>query len=310
MFIADGHCDSILKVDNGSQTLVNPYNFSKKYSQLQLVALFCSQRGDDYEECYRRTLQYISRFKQAIKKEADAIRHVRTYSDIEGAFANGKHAALLTIEGGSCIMGSIERLREFYDAGVRLFGLAWLSNNLAESNRLTEGVDNGLTDKGREVIEEGNRLGMIFDASHLSDRSFWELAEMSKKPIAATHSNFRSVCSSSRNLTDEMFLEIVREGGMVGLNIYPPFIGDFPEQRTAEHLFGHLDYALSLGGENCIGFGFDIDGVSGSYPAPLDESSSIHDRVLEMMLKHNYSEALVRAVAGENWLSFLKENLR
>ncbi len=309
MFIADGHCDSILKVDEGTQRLVNPYNFSKKYSQLQFVALFCAQRGDDYEECYRRTKRYIDKFAQSIKKEAHAVEHVRTYADIEAAFAKGKHAALLTVEGGSGIKGSAEALREFYDAGVRVFGLAWLSNNLAESNRLTDGVDNGLSAKGREIIAEGNRLGMIFDVSHLSDRSFWELAEISEKPIVATHSNFRSVCSASRNLTDEMFLEIVREGGMIGLNIYPPFIGNTPERQTAEHLFEHLDYALSLGGENCIGFGCDIDGVSGNYPAPLDESCSIHDRLIEMMLRHNYGEALVKAVAGENWLNFLRKHL-
>ncbi len=310
MYIADGHCDSIQKVDQGTQSLVNPYNFSTKYSQLQFVALFCCWPNEDYEACYVRASRYLDKFAQAIKKEADAVEHVRTYADIEAAFAKGKHAALLTVEGGSGIKGSVDIFREFYEAGVRIFGLAWLSNNLAESNRLTDGIDNGLTDVGREIIEEGNRLGMIFDASHLSDRSFWELAEISEKPIVATHSNLRSVCSASRNLTDEMFREIVREGGMIGLNIYPKFIGDTPERQTAEHLFDHLDYALSLGGEKCVGFGLDIDGVSGNYPAPIDESCSIHDRLIEIMLRRNYSESLVKAVAGENWLNFLRKHLR
>ncbi len=309
MFVVDGHCDSIQKVDNRSAKLVNPYNFSTKYPQLQLVANFCGWPGEDAKNSFRRAARYLGQFTLAMANESDKVVPVRTYEEIMAAFAQGKHAAMHTIEGGTGMMGDPQILREFYNAGVRVFGIAWNSNDLAESNKLTDGVDNGLSDTGRAIIEEGNRLGMIFDVSHLSDRSFWELSEISKKPLVATHSNLRSICPHTRNLTDEMFLEIVREGGMMGLNLCPAFVDSEPERRTVDRLFDHLDHALELGGEKCVGFGGDVDGVSGHYPAPLDESCSIHDRLIEAMLHRNYSESLVEAVAGGNWLEFFRKNL-
>ncbi len=309
MFIVDAHCDSIQKVDDRKEKLVNPYNFSSKYPQLQLVADFCGWPGEDAKTSFRRAARYLGQFTLAVENEADKVVAVRTYEDIMAAFAAGKHAAMLTIEGGTGMMGDVQIFREFYGAGVRVFGLAWNSNDLAESNKLTDGVDNGLSDKGRAIVEEGNRLGMIFDVSHLSDRSFWELCEISAKPPVATHSNLRSVCPATRNLTDEMFCELVRRGGMMGLNLCPSFVDSDPERRTVDRLFDHLDHALELGGESCVGFGGDIDGVSGHYPAPLDESCSIHDRLIEAMLRHNYSQALVEAVAGGNWLEYFRRNL-
>ena len=96
---------------------------------------------------------------------------------------------------------------------------------------------------------------------------------------------------------------------MIGLNFYPPFISDQYERQTVDELFSHLDHGLSLGGENHIGFGGDIDGTSGEYVYPLDEKSSIHDKIIELMLRHNYSESLVRKIAGESYIDFLRKYL-
>ncbi len=310
MFVADSHCDSIQKVDEGKFHLVNPYNFSKKHQQLQFVALFCSWPGDTPEDSYRRAMRYYGHFMTEMATRKDEIGQVVTYKDVERVFGEGKHAALLTIEGGTGIKGSKKIFNDFYAVGVRVFGLAWLSNDLAKSNRLKEGEeDTGLTPLGKEIIEEGNRLGMIFDVSHLSDRSFWDTAELSEKPIVATHSNFRSLCSHSRNLTDEMAKEIIRQDGMIGLNLYAGFVSEKKEEQTVENYFRHLEHCLSLGGEDHVGFGGDVDGVSGEYPAPLDETVSIHDRLIEFMLSHGYGEDLVRKVSGENYLNFLKKYL-
>lgn len=310
MFIVDSHCDSIQLVDSRKYGIVNPHNYSARYPQLQFVAMFCSWPREDLEQSFKRAVRYMGHFCIAMQSEQDKVMQVKTYADIERAFAEGKHAALMSIEGGTGVMGSTKILRDFYNVGVRVFGFAWLTNNLAKSNRIEEGEeDTGFTDVGREIAEEGNRLGMIFDVSHLSDQSFWDLAEISKKPIIASHSNFRSLCGHSRNLTDDMAREIFRQDGMIGLNLCPSFVHDDPEQRTVENLFRHLDYGMELGGEDHIGFGCDIDGTSGKYPTPLDESGSIHDRLIDFMLAHNYSETLVEKVAGGNYLAFLKKYL-
>lgn len=310
MYIVDGHCDSIQKVDRGWYGIVNPYNYSKRYQQLQFVALFCSREGEDVEQCYQRAIRYVGHFSIAMANEKDKVLPVKTYADIERAFAEGKHAALMTMEGGTGIKGSKKIFNDFYNVGVRVFGLAWLHNDLAKSNRLEEGEeDTGLTDLGREIVAEGNRLGMIFDVSHLSDKSFWDLAEISKKPIIASHSNFRALCSHSRNLTDDMAREIIRQGGMIGLNLWKRVVHDEPEQRTIETYFAHMEHCLELGGENNIGFGGDIDGIGREFPTPLDDSCSVHDRLIDYMLAHNYPETLVEKVAGGNFLEFLKKNL-
>ena len=163
MYIVDSHCDSIQQVDVRNHPLVNPYNMSQKYNQLQMVAMFCSWPHETPAECYKRVSRYMGLFSIAMDNESDKIVKVKTYADIENAFAQGKHAALLTIEGGTGIMGDPKIFTEFYNFGVRVFGLAWLHNDLAKSNKLEEGEeDTGVTDKGREIAERVYERHQVF----------------------------------------------------------------------------------------------------------------------------------------------------
>lgn len=312
MYIVDSHCDSLAFIVNArSDRLINPYNFSSKYPQLQFAAAFCARAEEDENASYIRAKKFINAFNTAIETERDILIPVRSFSDIEKAVKEKKHAALFTAEGaGKAILSNRGLVREFYDAGARVIGIAWESNALAKSNRISDGeYDSGLSDLGREVCREIDSLGMILDVSHLSDRSFYDTAELASKPIIASHSNFRSVCPHSRNLTDDMARLIFERDGMIGLNFYPPFISDKAEKQTLDGLLLHLEHGLSLGGEDHIGFGGDIDGTSGRYPYPLSESSSMHDMIIEAMLKKNYSESLVRKIAGENYINFLRKYL-
>lgn len=310
MFLVDSHCDSIALVDSGKYPLVNPHNFSNKYNQLQFVAMFCIAGEGNLEEAYNRTVRYIGHFSIAMQKERDKIIQVRTYSDIERAIAENKHAALLAIEGGSGIKGSAQALRDFYDVGVRVFGLAWLSNELAKSNRIAEGeADTGLTELGREIVDEGNSLGLIFDVSHLSDQSFWDIIKLSKKPVIASHSNFRSLCPHSRNLTDDMAKAIIENDGMIGLNMYPEFVDSRSDFQTVDRFFDHLDYCIDRFGSDNIGFGGDIDGTSGMYPHPITEDRSIHDQFIEVMHSRGYSTTVIEKFVGGNYLNYLKKYL-
>ena len=310
MYIVDSHCDSIQLVDRGRFPLVNPHNFSSRHLQLQFIAMFCIARDGDLNEAYKRAVRYLGHFTISMQKESDKVLQVRTYEDIERAFSENKHAALLAIEGGSAINGSKEVLKDFYHAGVRVFGLAWLSNELAKSNRISEGEeDTGLTDLGREIVAEGNDLGMIFDVSHLSDKSFWDLAGISKKPLIASHSNFRSLCQHSRNLTDDMARFIVEHDGMIGLNMYPEFIDENVDSQTVDRYFDHLDYCIDKFGSDNVGFGGDVDGTSGEYPSPISEERSIHDQFLEVMYRRGYSDDIIEKFAYKNFMNFLKKYL-
>ena len=169
------------------------------------------------------------------------------------------------------------------------------------------GFDFHLGDTIGKMVEAGNRLGMLFDVSHLSDRSFWDLSALSKKPILATHSDFRALCSCNRNLTDEMAQKIVRQDGMIGLNLCPKFLSDREERQTLFGFFDHLEYGLAHFGEDHLGFGLDIDGID-RYPEPLTPDSSLHDRIAEFLLKH-YPQRVVEKISGSNFISFLKKYL-
>jgi len=303
MYIIDSHCDSIQSTERHKNTLIHGYNFSNKCPQLQFVAMFHGWPKEDAKQSYDRAAKYVGQFELAKVRE-DFIQ-VKTYADIERAFKEGKHACMLTTEGGDGYMGSRDILRNFYEVGVRVSGLAWNSNDMAMCNHVHGDDDTGLTDIGREIVDEGNKLGMIFDVSHLSDKSFWDLAAIAKKPIVATHSNFRTLCDASRNLTDDMAKEIIRQGGMIGLNLCTAFVG---KDCSNDALLDHIDYCISLGGEDNIGFGCDIDGIGG-YPGTLNEESSIHDQLIDLMKKRGYSDELIEKVAYKNWLNYLKKNL-
>ena len=312
MFIVDSHCDSLDLVLSGkTDLLINRYNFSSKFRQLQFAAAFCDAPGASEDESYNKVIKLIDAFNAALKACCDNAVRASGFSDIERAISERKHAFMLTLEGaGKAICKSRDILSLFYNAGARIIGLAWESNALVKSNRIKAGEkDTGLSPIGREVAEEINSLGMIFDVSHLSDKGFYDIGEISAKPIIASHSNFRSVCPHSRNLTDGMARLIFESDGMIGLNFYPPFISETSEMQTVEGLFRHLDHGLSLGGENHIGFGGDIDGTDGDYPYPLNEQSSMHDKIIELMLRHNYSESLVRKISGENYIEYLRKYL-
>ena len=311
MFVVDSHCDSLDIIEGGGAcNLISPYNYSNKYGHLQFTALFCGKVYEDNRQSYERTRSYVKTFHSTVKAYGDKMIWVKNAQDLNRAVALGAHASLLSVEGGKGVMDDPKVLAELYDDGVRVYGFVWDHNSLAKSNRIREGeIDTGLSESGRAIAEEGNRLGMIFDVSHMSDKSFYDLFEISKKPLIASHSNFRAVCNHSRNLTDDMARRIFESDGMVGLNFYPPFINSDLENKRVEGLFAHINHALSLGGENHIGFGGDIDGVRGNYPTPLTEESSMHDLVIEIMLKNNYPESLVRKIAGENYINFLRKYL-
>jgi len=302
--MVDLHCDSILAATGGTP-LVKPYNFSTR-PQLQLVALFAREVAPG--AAFFRTLTLLRRFHAAVKQEKDKIRQVRSAKEIQEALSCGRHAALLSLEGGACLAFRARALLDLVGMGVRVMGLCWETNCLAESSRHS-GRDTGLSALGRVTVARGNSAGVIFDVSHLSDASFWEVMALAERPPLATHSNFRAVAPHPRNLTDDMARALAVRGGLIGLNLYPPFLHREPTRATVEALFSHVDHALSLIGPAPLCFGFDIDGTDGHYPVPLDLSRSLHGAVVEEMLRHNYADSLIEDIAHRNAMRYFEKNL-
>ena len=199
-----------------------------------------------------------------------------TAEDILRNDREGKMSAILTIEEGAVCQGSLERLREFYEEGVRMMTLTWnYPNDLAWPNRLdpqtghmTPETERGLTEKGAAFIEEMERLGMIIDVSHLGDAGFWDIAKRARKPFIASHSNSRSEAGHVRNLTDEMIRALADRGGVMGINFCGVFLnsrnGNSPDggDSRVSDMVRHMKHIRQTGGIECIGLGSDFDGAA------------------------------------------------
>lgn len=302
MYIVDMHCDSISTV-TAERGLVNPYNFSREYPQLQFVAEFVPRADEAPEVRRRRLMHYLDVYISECQRLK--LVPVSTCHDLSFATAVERRAAILAIEGGGGLFADSEELNTLYRAGLRVLGLAWDTNELAAS--AWDKNDTGLTPEGVAMVKRCSELGIILDVSHLSDNSFYQLLDTTAYPVVATHSNFRELCSSPRNLTLDMARRITSRGGVIGLNLYPSFLND-SGRADMNDILRHVDYALEHLGEDSLAFGFDIDGTDGVYPDGLDERSSIHDRVVDLLLTR-YSESVVEKIAGKNAIEFLKNNL-
>ncbi len=303
MYIVDMHCDSLLCV-NANRGLISPYNFSAKRPQLQFTAAFVPAEQKTPAARRAELMQYFNIYLS--ERERLGLLSVKNASDVCTFEDEELRASLFSIEGGAGLMPDSPELELLASGGLAVLGMAWDTNELASS--AWDRNDEGLTSLGRDFVRRCDSLGIIGDVSHLSDKSFYDYMELSHYPVLATHSNFRDVCASPRNLTKEMAKMIVERGGVIGLNLYPSFLNDTKEAST-DDIIRHVEYALENFGEHSLGFGFDIDGTDGKYPIGLSERASIHDAVTELLLTR-YSADVVARIAGENVMDFLKSNLQ
>ena len=301
MYIVDTHCDSLLTV-NAERGLVNSHNLSKKYPQLQLFAEFVPKDGMPPEYRRKRVFGLVDVYIAECQRLG--IFPVRDCQELNYAIEHGMNSSILAIEGGGGLLPDSVEIDTLYRMGLRVMSLCWDTNELATSAWDRE--DLGLTEEGRLMVDILSAYGIIIDVSHLSDKSFYEVAERTAYPIIATHSNFRDICRSPRNLTLDMARKIAARGGIIGLNIYPAFLNDSGRADKSD-IYRHVDYALEKLGEDVLCFGCDIDGVE-AYPEGFLEDESIHDRLVDILLER-YSESVVEKVAGLNAINFFKGNL-
>ncbi len=311
MLIVDAHCDTITTIMKyGEELRTNNRHIDisrlKAYdSYVQFFAAFISPEHAKMG-ALRRTLSIIDRLYQEIENNKNDIMLCCDYNDIEVAFAQRKIAAVLTIEGGEALEGSPASLRMLYKMGVRGMTLTWnYRNQIADG--VIDGISGGgLTPFGHEVITEMNRLGMLVDISHISEAGFWDVIKVTASPIIASHSNSKKLCNHPRNLTDEQLLALKKNGGVTGLNLYPVFLSNTGKASMKDAL-AHIEYIIALTGEDTLGLGSDFDGIE-STPEGL-EGVQCYSNLLNELLKLNYSEALVKKIAGENFMRVIKSVL-
>lgn len=250
----------------------------------------------------RTALEMIDRFYGECEANREAIVPVTTHDEIVQAKRAGKVAAMLSIEGADVLEGSVEVLRVFHRLGVRMVGLVHsIRNELADgvADRRTRG---GLSELGVQAVGELNRLGMIVDVSHLNDEGFWDVLELSRDPVIASHSNARAVCDHPRNMTDDMIRALAEKGGVMGMNFAPGFV--HPKRATLAGVVDHMDHIVGLVGPGHVGLGSDFDGIP-STPVGLEDVTRMPG-LTEELVRRGYDEEDVRKILGGNHLRLIK----
>jgi membrane dipeptidase len=271
----------------------------------------------------RRALEMIDGVYEQVRRHPESLEMAFTAADIERIHKSGKIAALMGIEGGHAIEDSLPALRQFYRLGVRYMTLTHTNtNNWADSaggiGAPAEKRHGGLSDFGKDVVREMNRLGMMVDISHVSDETFWDCIETSQAPLIASHSSCRALTNVSRNMTDEMLKAIAKKGGVVMINFFAGFMNTEyakpgrpapnkpAKTATLAMLMQHFEHAIKVAGIDHVGIGSDFDGVEGMLPSGMGEISKLPTITYEL-LKLGYSDDDVKKVLGGNLLRTMSE---
>lgn len=265
--VFDLHCDTVTEligrdlkggIDLRDNQLHIDLNRGRKLSgYAQCFAFFSTPdiplpRGIKIEDVFWRQVSMLQDF---IDKNSCVVRQARSGDDVRKNLHQGLISAVFTIEGPANIGFDPAKLEKIHNLGFRISTLGWNEKNCLTGSHVTGG---GLTKRGREYLKECQRLGILVDVSHISDEAFWQIMDITEKPIIASHSNSRSVHDVSRNLTDDMFKAICATGGVAGLNLYSGFIGEGASiDMACDHVFRFLE--LDPDGTH-IALGGDLDG--------------------------------------------------
>ncbi|HZL57711.1 MAG TPA: dipeptidase [Bryobacteraceae bacterium] len=233
-------------------------------------------------------------------------------AEIEAAHRQGRIAALIGIEGGHAIEDDPRLLRDFYALGVRYMtlthtntnGWADSSGDIDDRNVKHHG---GLTDAGREIIREMNRLGMMVDISHVADQTFRDALVVSSAPLIASHSSCRALANVPRNMTDEMIVAMAKKGGVVQINFNCGFLREPVTKEnpaTLADVVNHIDHVVKIAGIGAVGIGSDFDGVTCT-PAGLEDVSKF-PHLTRALLEKGYASEDIRKIYGGNTLRLMR----
>ncbi len=237
----DSHVDTPLRLVNGKYNFAERHNAFITRSKIDLprmlegqldavfMAAYVSQgplTDSGFVKAENRALKLISKIKETIEENPDKLMFAFSSGDLMKGVKQNKTAVYIGIENGHVLGDKIENLYRFYDLGSRYVTLCHVKNNLIcdSSNDENGPMHNGLSDYGRELVSEMNKIGMMIDVSHMSDKSFYDVIELSKTPVIASHSCARAVCDNPRNMTDDMIKKLAENGGVIQVCLYEEYV--------------------------------------------------------------------------------------
>ncbi|PKM74139.1 MAG: membrane dipeptidase [Firmicutes bacterium HGW-Firmicutes-16] len=322
--VFDAHCDTILEAKaHGCGLRRNSLHVDLERGGLfapyaQIFAIFTRPwpenvdwKNIDYskdwpaEVLVPRCDELLKYMLSEFDKNADILTHCKSSDDAETAAKDGKVAAFIAIEGAELVGCDLKRLEAACGRGVRFINLCWNFDN-ALCGAANGPTKSGLTRQGADYVKRMQELGVAVDLSHASERTFWDVAEITKRPIIAGHSNSKAVCDNARNLTDEQFKALVSLHGVAGINLCPDFLNESSDAGIND-IMRHIEHFLALGGEKAVCLGGDLDGID----CPPKGVAGIEDygKIYNAMLGRNYSEDLVRDIFYNNLFDVLERVL-
>ena len=355
-FIFDGHNDLPWAVRTDFSSSFDQADISKNVPKLntdiarlrqgnvgaQFWSVYVPSETAKDGTAFSKTMEQIELVKTMVKRYPETFELARTVNDIERIQKSGKIASLMGVEGGHCIEDSIENLRRLNKLGAGYMTLTH-SDTLAWADAATdEPKHQGLTPFGEEIIREMNRLGMLVDLSHVSEETMKDAIRVSSAPVIFSHSSARAVADHPRNVSDEVLLQVKKNGGIVMVNFFSGFVhpesarkranmfqvnrdlraqfpleadykaarkrwdAEHPIERGSVHdVVDHIDHIVKITGIDHVGIGSDYDGVS-LLPEQLDDVST-YPVITQEMLNRGYTAAQIHQVMSGNILRVMRQ---
>jgi membrane dipeptidase len=348
----DSHIDTLQRVVNGGEDISKRtprgHVDLPRLKESGMVAPFFALWVPTFyqgSEAVRRTLQLRDAMQSLLDAHPDQIELATTAAEVERIAGAGRIAAVLTLEGGHQIADDLSVLRMYHRLGIRSMTLTHFRNNNWADASTDRPAHGGLTDFGRQVVREMNRLGIIVDISHVSDQTFQDVLAVTTKPVIASHSSCRALSDVPRNMTDDMIRALARNGGVIGINFGAGFLngkdaeglrqrigqavatqpdlsgraldtfaaaeyvreyGEMkPAAATLDDAVAHIDHVVKIAGMDHVGIGSDWDGIN-TVPAGLEDVSMM-PALTAALLRRGYTETDVRKILGANLLRVLRE---
>lgn len=253
----------------------------------------------------RFQLEQIDIAREMIRQFPEHFELALTADDVLRIFHEGKFASLLGMEGGHAIENSLGALRAYYDLGVRYMTLTHSCQlDWADASPPDEQAIGGLTEFGKEVVREMNRLGMLVDISHVSDAVMSDALDVSRAPVIFSHSSVRALRDHHRNVPDSILRRLPANGGVIMITFVPSFLtDDLP--ATIDDVVAHIEHAREVAGVDHVGIGGDYDGIV-NLPVGLEDVST-YPVLFAELARRGWTESELRKLAGENVLRVMRD---
>ena len=316
--IFDAHSDTwtdvAVKTSKGESNIIKKYHYDNLINGKIGGSIFVIWTEP---KNYNRALERVREIQDAVKKELEYIDDIiliaKNYNDIIKAQKENKLYIFIGFEGLISIDDNIDLIDEYYEFGARHASLTW-----NEENKLATGIrgdsNRGLTSLGKKAIKKMQEKGMIVDVSHLNDKSFFDVIDITSAPIIASHSNARALCGSMRNLTDEQLKAVRDVNGVIGYNSYKNFTDENIDKQTLNRAVDHIKYIADKIGIDHIGLGFDYNEYFEDEEVPpavkgLENASKSYDIIIKLK-EAGFNNEEIEKIEYKNFHRIIKEIIK